>query len=422
MRHCTYTHHAAREKRGGTWGENWGKAMRNSLTAIQIKKAPPGKLGDGGGLYLIKTDTTGSWIYRYSHLGRRREMGLGSWPTLSLADARAARDRWERLLAQGTDPISAREAEREEQKRALDRADPTLAEGVDIVFAARRATLRGGGDRGRWRSPLDIHVLPKLGKRRVSTLHQSDIADTLRPIWHKMHPTAEKAWQRTRIVLSELKLMGYPADPFIADAASRILGDVIHQVRPTPSTPWQDMPELFAKLGDSPVDLALKFLMLTVVRAEAGRAARLSEIEGNVWTVPADRIKGREGKVRDFRVPLSTAAQAVVAQAARFGDDMLFKSHTGRPVTHEGLEKRLTALNEAGRPHGFRTSFRTWVQDTDACGWDVSEVCLGHTIGGKTERSYARSDLLDRRRLALEAWAAHLTGAKAGNVVHFHTA
>lgn len=237
-----------------------------------------------------------------------------------------------------------------------------------------------------------------------------------------MHPTAEKAWQRTRIVLTELKLMGYPAEPIIADAAARILGEVIHQVKPTPSTPWQDMPDLFAKLGDRPVDLALKFLMLTVVRGDAGRGARMSEIEGDVWTVPADRIKGSEGKVRDFRVPLSAAAQAVVAEAARFGDDLLFKGYTNGPVTLAALEKRLTTLKEARRPHGFRTSFRTWVQDTDACGWDVAEVCLGHTIGGKTERSYARSDLLDRRRIALEAWAAHLTGAKADNVVQLHTA
>jgi integrase len=73
-------------------------------------------------------------------------------------------------------------------------------------------------------------------------------------------------------------------------------------------------------------------------------------------------------------------------------------------------------MGEQGRPHGFRTSFRTWVQDTDACAYDVAETILAHSIGGKVERSYARSDLLDRRRVAMAAWSAHVTG-EASNVV-----
>ena len=116
-------------------------------------------------------------------------------------------------------------------------------------------------------------------------------------------------------------------------------------------------------------------------------------------------------------MPLSAAAQAVVDRMSGRGQDVLFTVYRGKPISSEALEKRLNEMGERGRPHGMRTSFRTWVQDTDACSWDVAETVLGHSIGNKIERSYARSDLLDRRRLIMEAWADFVTGAAAANVL-----
>jgi len=387
------------------------------LTAIGLRKAGDGKHGDGNGLTLIKRGETGKWVYRYSHLGKRREMGLGAWPALSLAEARRSRDVWAAELRAGRDPLDVRDAQRAAERADRDKADPTFAELAQSVFEAHKATLRGDGERGRWLSPLRLYVLPKLGRMRVSQVAATDIADALRPIWRSKHPTAEKAWQRTRMILREGRLMGYPCDPFVADAAQRMLGAVLHKTRSITATRWQDMPALYARLGDgSPVQQCLRWMMLTLVRLDGCAGARVREIDEDVWTVPADRVKGRVGSVSDFRVPISEPALDIVKDAAAVWGDQMFPGRLGTPVTSRALEKCLDRLGESGRPHGFRSAFRTWVQDTDACSYEVAETVLGHVIGTRVERSYARSDLLERRRAVMAAWARHLTGAQE-NVV-----
>ncbi|CAM3089724.1 site-specific integrase [Paracoccus nototheniae] len=386
--------------------------MKSKLTAVAIKAAPDGKLQDGGGLVLIKAGPVGKWVFRYSHLGKRREMGLGNWPTVTLSEARKVRDSWAAELAAGRDPITIRNTQRAADVAARDKTDPTFQELTETVFIAKRDSLRGGGERGRWLSPLKVNVFPVIGRKRVSDITRFDIAENLRPIWRTKHPTAAKCQQRIRLILREGKLMGYHCDPFEADAALRILGDVRHQVSPIVSTPWQEIPALYARLGEGAVADCLRFMILTAMRTEACAGARGDEIAGDVWTVPADRMKGSEGSVKDFRVPLSTAAQALVSRASKYAEGMLFATYTGKRPTSTGLIKRLNGLREAGRPHGFRTTFRTWCQDHDIS-WDVAETSLGHAIGNQIERSYARSDLLERRRPVLQSWSDYVTGKAA---------
>lgn len=388
------------------------------LNNVTVKNAAPGRLSDGRGLILVKSSATkGSWVFRYQHLGRRRDMGIGPWPGLSLAQARATRDKWAAMLVEGKDPISEREAQRAAQTQDRDRDDPTFADMVQTVFEARRASLRGDGDRGRWLSPLITHMIPKIGKQRMSALHQTDIRDALAPIWKTKHPTAKKALERTRIVFREARAVGVACDPFVVDAASRMLGIVRHEPEHITATPWQNIPALYAKLRpELSSQLCLRWMILTLVRADGCRGAVAAELDGDVWTVPADRIKGVEGRVADFRVPLSPEAVRIAADAQETGGDLLFPGRGNRPLSSTALQKALNDIGEAGRPHGFRSSFRAWVQDTDAAPWDVSETVLGHKVGNKVERSYARSDLLDRRRTVMDAWARYVTGAQS-NVV-----
>lgn len=383
------------------------------LTNITIKKAAPGRLGDGGGLEIHKTESGGKWIWRYSFSGKRRQMGLGSYPVVGLADARRERDKWALVLNQGVDPISARQAEAEEARRELEKHDPTLEELTLIVFEAIKGSLKGDGVNGRWLSPLEIHVFPKLGKKRISAIHQSDIRSAIAPIWRKKHPTAEKAIDRLRIAFRHGKLAGYDCDPFTVDAAKHLLGDYHHKTVSIKATPWEDIPALFERLeGRGTVANCLRFMILTLVRGTGCREARFEEIENGVWTVPADRMKGKVGLVSDFRVPLPEAALSIIEEQRAMGFDVVFPGHRGKSISDNSLALHLNKLNEPGRPHGFRTSFRTWVQDTEATSYDVAETILAHTLGGKVERSYARSDMLDRRRLVMEAWADFVTGAE----------
>ncbi|GGH32477.1 protein of unknown function [Cribrihabitans marinus] len=389
----------------------------NKLTAAQIKSSSAGSvLQDGGGLILRRSAGGGRWTYRYQFQGRRRDMGIGSFPDMPLAEARKQRARWAEALERGLDPISERQREQEAAIVEHGRDDPSFEEVTGIVFEAIKGRLKGDGRSGRWLSPLKIHVIPKIGRRPISTIHQRDIHDTLAPIWRTKHETADKALYRARKVFEMARLMGYSVDPFVCDAARHMLGHVAYQQQPIRSTPWQDIPDLFARLDQPhPSYLALRFTILTAARGMPIRGARFDEIDGDVWTIPAERMKGLRGKVSDFRIPLSTAAQEVVdACRSNARNDYLFPSPRAQSgVSDVAMTKALNALGESGRMHGFRTSFRTWVQDTEAGSWEVAETALAHTIGNKVERSYARSDLLDQRRILMQKWGDYVTQSES---------
>lgn len=399
-------------------GAEWGlMAAINKLTAIQIKNAKVGQgLNDGGGLRFIGTKDGGKWLFRYTVGGKRREMGLGSSPQVSLSDARRTRDKWNAFVLDGKDPIFERRRIEEETKAAADTSVPTFAEMAEIAFEARKARLKRAGEAGQWMSPLVLHVNPKIGAMPVEEITQFHIHTALEPIWRKMYPTAKKAIQRTRIVLTHARMSGYDVDPFMCDAAKMMLGFVNHKEKPTPATPWQDIPVLYQRFKEKrSTHFILRFAILTAMRSHAVRGVRLEEIERDVWTVPAERMKGTEASSADFRVPLSIEALNVIEEArAELGhNELLFQGARGSVVTDVAVAKVLNKLGEVGRLHGFRTSFRTWAQDTEAASYDVAETALGHVLGSKVERAYARSDLLEKRRILMQRWADFVTQSEA---------
>lgn len=390
---------------------------KSKLKALDVKRGE-GKLFDGGGLYLTKPNPDkGRWTYRFKLNGKAREMGLGSYPANSLADARKLRDEAEAVLRSGLDPIIERNREREDARIESSRKDPTFTEAAEITFEAKKADLRGEGKSGRWMSPIRLYMLPAIGWRRMSEIHQADIHAALSPIWKSKHPTAQKAIDRTKKIFEHMRLSGVECDPFIVDMAKHMLGEYHHEVVKTPASAWQSIPEIYAALDrDDPSHLCLRFKILTVVRSAGVRGARFDEIDGDVWTVPADRMKGNVGKVSDFRVPLSDAALKVVERAEKWRQGpCLFPGQSGegasRGVSEVAINKVFNKVDPNGTPHGLRTSFRTWVQDTDAASYDVAETALAHIIGGKVERAYARSDLLERRRNLMQTWANYVTSA-----------
>lgn len=342
-------------------------------------------------------------------------MGLGSLTDVSLAAARKSRDGWAVILASGRDPIDEKRRIEADTDAARNRVDPRFKDLAQTVFEAKKATLRGAGIAGRWMSPVETHILPAIGNKPVSELTPQHIKDALSPIWTKKHVTAGKALNRTRIILRGGKRMGMPCDPDIADTAEYLLREYIHVSEPIKATPWQQIPELFQALeGRGNAAACLQFIILTVVRSNGCRGARFGEIDGNTWTVPAERMKGRVGKIYDFAVPLSAPALTLVERLSQISDDLLFPGQaTKKGISDTALSKMLNALKERGRPHGFSTSFRTWVQDTDAATYDVAETALAHRLGNAVERSYARSDLLDQRRILAEKWGQFVTGTSA---------
>jgi integrase len=387
----------------------------NRLSAGFLKSAPVGKHCDGAGLWLVKRDTGGAqWVLRVTVHGRRREMGLGGFPSLGLADARKLAQRWRDVAAAGRDPIKERAAE----ERAARREDITLAILTADAFEARKAELKGDGLAGRWLSPLTIHVLPKLGKVPVTDLDQRDIRDTLAPIWHTKADTARKAMNRLSIVIKHAAALGLDVDLQATEKAKALLGKSRHVPKNIPAMAWADVPEFYASLEEPTLThIALRLLILTGVRSNPLRNIRLDQIEGDIWTVPAEIMKGRKGATEDFRVPLSTEAQRVIDMArphARNG--FLFPNTRGGVISDMTLSRHMERRGLEARPHGFRTSLRTWLAEATDAPHEVAEAMLAHVVDGGVVRAYRRTDYLEQRAKLAERWADHVTGG-AGQVI-----
>lgn len=387
----------------------------NRLSAGFLKSAPVGKHCDGAGLWLVKRDTGGAqWVLRVTVHGRRREMGLGGYPTLGLADARKLSERWRNVAAAGRDPIKEREAE----ERAARREDISLAIITADAFEARKAELKGDGTAGRWLSPLTIHVLPKLGKVPVTDLDQRDIRDTLAPLWHTKADTARKALNRLTIIMRHAAALGLDVDLQATDKAKALLGKTRHVAKNIPAMAWIDVPGFYASLEEPTLThLALRLIILTGVRSGPLRKIRLEQIEGDIWTVPAEGMKGRKGATEAFRVPLSLEAQRVINLArphARNG--YLFPNTRGGVISDMTLSRHMERRGLEARPHGFRTALRTWLAEATDAPHEVAEAMLAHVTDSGAVRAYRRTDYLEQRAKLGERWAEHVTGG-AGQVV-----
>ena len=387
----------------------------NRLSARFLNSAPVGKHCDGAGLWLVKRDTGGAqWVLRVTVHGRRREMGLGGYPKLGLADARKLAERWRNVAAGGRDPVK----EREREQRAARREDITLTILTTDAFEARKAELKGDGKAGRWLSPLTIHVLPKLGKVPVTDLDQRDIRDCLAPIWHTKADTARKAMNRLSIVLKHAAALGLDVDLQATEKAKALLGKSRHVAKNIPAMAWADVPEFYASLEEATLThLALRLLILTGVRSSPLRNIRLDQIEGDIWTVPAEGMKGRKGATEAFRVPLSLEAQRVINLArphARNG--YLFPNTRGGVISDMTLSRHMERRGLEARPHGFRTALRTWLAEATEAPHEVAEAMLAHVTDSGVVRAYRRTDYLEQRAKLGERWAEHVTGG-AGQVV-----
>ncbi len=345
-------------------------------------------------------------------------MGLGSLNAVSLKEARDTAERWRAVARSGKDPIK----ERERERRQAARLDNTLDAIAKDAFEARKAELKGDGKAGRWFSPLELHVLPKLGKVPVEDLDQQDIKNTLALIWHDKADTARKALNRLSIVLRHAAALGHDVDLQATEKAKALLGRSRHVPQNIPAMDWRDVPAFYQSLAEPTIThLALRLLILTGVRSHPLRFIREDEIDGDIWTIRADAMKGRLGKTTDFRVPLSSVAQQVIELArphAREG--YLFPSVRKGVISDATMARLMERRGMRERPHGFRSSLRTWLAEATDAPSEVAETVLGHVTGNAVERAYRRTDFLDQRRVLLERWAELVSVSKSNIVWNLH--
>lgn len=387
-------------------------SLRGRLTARRVETAPPSRHVDALGLMLwVRPSGACSWVLRVQHDGRRLDIGLGSWPVVTLAMARKKTLALRRLIKEGRDPIAERKHAREV---------PTLARALEAWIAKEAPTWRGGADghTAVMTPRLFERNLPTLMQRRVCEIDEQQILAALGPVWHDKHETARKLFERLRGTMRLAKANGWTDRAIDWEEVREALPSGRPATRDHAAMALADVPAFVAGLRGRPsaAARALLFAILTAARSGEARGARWEEmdLENAVWTVPAARMKAR----RPHEVPLSPAALALLhearhdAQQLRPGTPLCFPSPaTGRPLSDVAPAKLLRACGHAGATvHGFRSCFRTWAAERGAPR-KVAEACLAHAPeGGAVERAYLRTSMLERRRALMAEWASFCMG------------
>ncbi len=384
------------------------------LTAAFVRTVKPTdrlkRYGDGNGLYLlVKPGPRGggkSWVQRLAVHGVRRDIGLGGADLVTLAEAR--QKAWEnrRVARAGGDP-----------RTCGGRASPTFAEAVETVVALHRGTWRdAAGTEAQWRASLTAYVLPKIGHMPVHAVETADVMDVLTPIWTDRHTTATRVRHRIAAVMKWAIAQGHRPDNPAGEALAAALPRVEAARTHFRALPHAEVGAALARVRASDglsVRLALEFLVLCAVRSGEARGARWDEMDRRAatWTIPARRMKAG----REHRVPLSDRALAVLDEAAaiRAGALMFPSPRSDRQLAPGTLGRLLKDLGVDAVPHGFRSSFRDWAAETTDAPHAVMEAALAHAVRNPVEAAYARSDLFERRRVLMQAWADYIGGRQS---------
>lgn len=387
------------------------------LTHRAVETARAGTHEDGDGLRLV-VSPNGSrrWVFRFQMNGRRRDMGFGPWPEVSLSAAREKLAEARRLLkAEGLDPLDVR------QSRQAKRV--TFRDAAEALIQSKRHGWKNAKHAAQWPATLATYVYPKLGARDVAGIGTEDVLSVLRPIWTTKPETASRVRMRIEAVLGYATATGART----GDNPARWRGHLgtllparakVAAVEHHAAMRWQDAPAFVAELRTRPGAgaRALLFAILTAARSGEVRGATWREVDRQaaVWTVPAHRMKAG----REHRVPLSPAALALLGEPGE-PDALLFPSDRNRPLSDATLGAVLRRMGHGElTAHGFRATFRDWAGETTAHPREVIEAALAHRLKDKAEAAYARGDLFQKRRRLMDDWASYLA-APAADVVRF---
>lgn len=391
------------------------------LGALQVQRlTKPGAHAVGGvaGLMLKVTDAgSRSWILRAMVSGKRRDMGLGGFPDVTLAQARENARKARDAIQGGADPIQDRRATRSASAAAKARTK-TFSDCVDAFMKAKSGEWKNAKHRAQWQATLDTYAIPVFGKVIVQDVDLAQVLSVLEPIWPTKTETASRLRGRIETILDWAAARGYRT----GDNPARWRGHLdqllakprkLKRVKHHPALQLAEAGAFMKRLREieGASAQALEFAMLTAARSGEVRGARWSEIDlqGKVWVVPADRMKAK----REHRVPLSTQAIKLLNALPRFPDtDLLFPGRGGKtPLSDMSLTatmRRMAFKDAKGKicvPHGCRSTFRDWAAELTNFPREMAEMALAHAIDSETEAAYRRGDLLAKRGRMMQAWA-----------------
>ena len=410
--------------------------VADELTALDVRRLahPGGKrnvlfaVGGVTGLYLQVTPNNGrSWVLRVTVGKLRRDIGLGGFPTVTLAQARDKARETRTKIEQGIDPVEERKAAKAAlvaaQRRGL-----TFAQAVERALAAKLDAFRNPKHRQQWENTLATYATPDLGKMLVQDITTQDVLRVLQPLWMDKTETASRLRGRIEAVLSWATVAGHRS----GDNPARWAGNLKELLPPPskvategnhPALSLDDAPRWFAALQgrDGFGARALEFAALTATRSQEVRGAAWDEIDldKGLWVIPAARMK----MAKEHRVPLSARALALLAALPRLdGNPLVFPAARGGQLSDMTLSATMKRMHEADLaqggagfldrvskrpavPHGLRSTFRDWVAERTTYPGDMAEVALAHRISNAVEASYRRGDMIEKRRRMMADWA-----------------
>lgn len=402
------------------------------LKALAVEKlsTKPGMYCDGGGLWLrVTTPTARSWVYRYMLNKQPREMGLGKYPEITLAEARTRAGEARKLKALGKDPLAERAAAQAAQIANAAKT-VTFKEAAERYIEAHRAGWRNEKHVAQWSNTLAAYAYPIIGPLSVDQVDTGLVMKILEPIWTQKTETASRLRGRIETILDWAKVRGYrdgenPARwrghlDKLLPAKGKVKKEEHH-----PALPFDALAAFMQVLRaeNGTAARALEFCILTATRTGEVIGARWNEINlaDKVWSIPGARMKAG----RERRVPLSDRAIAILealkpeAAEETAGEGFVFTSiGSAKALSSMAMLMLLRRMKRADLTiHGFRSTFRDWAAERTNFPRDVAEMALAHTIGDKVEAAYRRGELFEKRRQMMAAWATVCTLPPTGATV-----
>ena len=388
------------------------------LTALSVKSlARPGRHGDGDGLYLyIAPSGSKSWVQRIVINDRRKDIGLGSYPTVSLAQARTMAGTNRAAVSEGRDPLAEKQAAKEATRNPAPSV-PTFAEAANRVIELRQPTWSNPKHAAQWKSTLATYADPVIGKMAVDEITASDVLAVLEPIWTAKPETASRVRQRMETVMDWVVTHGYRLDNPGGRALLKVLPRVSREPNHHQALHYSQVGWAVSKVSESTssllTKLAFEFLVLTAARSGEVRKANWGEIlwERRTWEISARKMKARS----PHRVPLSGRAMEILHESWRITgpDGLIFPSKPGgglvSDMTYNVMMRRLEI---PAVPHGFRSSFTDWVEEQLSGYSPAADAALAHRERSKTKQAYKRTDFFNQRIGLMQEWADFIAGNK----------
>lgn len=388
--------------------------LKRQLSAFEVNRLNrPGLHAVGGvpGLSLnIEPSLTKSWILRYRVGDQRRSMGLGTYPTVTLAQARHRAREARGKLFRGIDPVAEKHTARAKMKAAQAR-QITFAQAAALYIAAHEAGWKNPKHTAQWRATLEQYAGPVMGNLSVDSIELGHVLRILEPIWTTKNETASRLRGRIESVLDWCTVRGHRK----GDNPARWRGHLdqllpksskVAKVEHHPALALDKMGAFMKalRLQQGMGARALEFLTLTAARSGEVRGATWAEIDlkKRVWTLPGERMKA--GK--EHRVPLSRQAVALLKSLPRVeGCPFVFPSQSLAPLSDMTLSAVMRRMGLTAVPHGLRSTFRDWCAEHTNYPREVAEQALAHSLPDKVEAAYRRGDLFGKRALLMQEWA-----------------